>query len=166
MKKLIFVLLMLLSIAGTTYAQEKQGVYVGAGLGMMAVPKDADAGIGLALKVGFSLQSILKNLAAEVEIQKSLMNPKYGGKEYDITTFAGYAVYNIDIPSSDFTIKPKFGIILPNLGDEESVNSRNYGFSSGLDVALKISDEMKLYVGYTNLGENVNTYNVGVELHF
>jgi len=166
MKKFMLVLIVALSIVSGAYAQNKQDVYVGGALGIMAVPDGADAGVGLAVKVGFGLESVLEHLAAEVEIQKSIMNPEYGRVDVDILTLAGYAVYNINIPSSQITLKPKFGIILPNLGDDESVNSRNYGFSSGLDVVLKISNEMNGYVGYTNLGENVNTYNVGIELHF
>ena len=166
MKKFILVLSITLAIVSSAYAQNKQDVYVGGALGVMAVPDGADAGIGLALKAGFGLEGVLQHLAAEVEIQKSIMNPEYGGVDVDILTLAGYAVYNIAIPSSQITLKPKFGVILPNLGDDESVNSRNYGFSSGLDVVLKISNEMNGYIGYTNLGENINTYNVGVEFHF
>ncbi len=166
MKKFILVLLVLISTTGVLSAQVKQDLYAGAALGFMAVPDGADTGLGLALKVGTALDDVLENLAAEVEIQKSIINPEYGSRDVDILTLAGYAVYNIKIPSSEFTVKPKFGVILPNLGDDESVNSRNYGFSSGLDVVLKISNDMHGYVGYTNLGENVNTYNVGIELHF
>ncbi|MBU1659832.1 hypothetical protein KKG72_12405 [bacterium] len=168
MKKIILILFLFCLAGSSVWAEERlQSAYFGVAIGVMAVPENVDAGMGLALKGGVDLNNVLQNLGAEVELQKSIIDPEYGrSNDVNIVSLAAYATYDINIPSSKFAIRPRFGIILPNLGDKDSVNSRNYGFSSGLDVSFKVSDELKLYGGYTNLGENVNTYLAGIEIHF
>ena len=118
------------------------------------------------MKAGIDLDDVLQNLGAQVEIQKSILNPEYGNNDNNVLTLAGYAVYNIAIPSTEITVRPRFGIIIPNLGDDNSVNSRNYGLSSGLDVTYNIADNLRVCAGYTNLGESINTYIIGAEFHF
>ena len=166
MKKMILVLVALGLLSSSAFASMKDSIYVGGGLGLMAVPDYGDAGIGLALRGGIDLDDVMPNLGAQVEIQKSIIDPDYGNWDTNILTLAAYATYNIEIPSSDITVRPKFGFIFPNLGDDNSVNSRNYGFSSGFDVTYPIQDNLKVYGGYINLGEMVNTYSVGAEFHF
>lgn len=166
MKKIILVLFVLGLFANSAMAGMKESIYVGGGLSYMAVPDYGDAGIGLSIKAGIDLDGVLENFGAQIEIQKSIMDPEYGNIDVNILTLAGYATYNIVIPSTKICVRPRFGFILPNLGDDESVNSRNYGFSSGLDVTYKIASNLKVYGGFTNLGEAVNTYIIGAEFHF
>jgi|GEM_PF-2211397 hypothetical protein len=172
MKKIILALSMLGLLVSSAYAEGKKSVYMGVGFGVMAVPEESDAGVGISVKGGMELDNILKNLGMELELQKSIVDPDYhyyyhhNDTNVNILTLAVYATYDIIIPSSAATLRPRFGIILPNLGDTKSVNTRNYGLSSGLDITYKVSQKVKIYTGYTNLGENVNTYLVGMEYHF
>ncbi|MBU0720679.1 porin family protein [bacterium] len=169
MKKIILSLCMFALTASGVFAEDNRTSYLGVGLGIMAVP-DYDgtrSGIGLNLKGGVALDEVLQNLGVELELQNSIIDPELGrSRDVDVLSLGVYGTYDIKIPSTDMALRPRFGIILPNLGDEKSVNTRNYGFSSGLDVTFRISQEMKVYAGYTNLGENINSYLAGIEFHF
>ena len=170
MKKTIMLMASLL-LATTLYATEKKSelsnVYIGVGLAVEAVPKGADDhGIGLVLRVGAPLPQLLKNLGAEVELTTSLVDPEWGKKDINIITLAGYVTYDIRFPDSPLFVHPRAGFILPNLGNSDSVNSRDLGISTGLACLVELNEQMNAYIDYTNLGENINNYTAGVELKF
>lgn len=155
-----------LILATSMFAQQQSGLYVGAGLGVEAAPKDFDSGLGLALKGGIHLDQVLANLGAEVELNKSLSDPSFGPVKIDVLTLAGYMTYTIKFPNSPLSVRPKFGVILPNLGDSKSVNSRDFGLSTGIAGVLQINKNLNAYLDYTNMGEVINNYSVGVEFNF
>lgn len=157
---------MVVAVSSSAIAKNQNHWYVGTGIGVLATVKDATSGLGLALKGGVTLDSVLPNLGAEVEFNKSLVNPEYGSIQEDVATLAGYFTYNIALGNSPISVRPKFGVILPNLGDAQSVNSRNLGFSTGVAGVLTINKNLNAYLDYTNLGEKINNYSVGVEFHF
>ena len=170
MKKTVTLLSSLL-LASALYGVEKKSefsnVYVGAGLSVEAVPKGADShGTGLVLKAGTQLPQLLKHLGAEVELTTSLIDPEWGNKDINVITLAGYMTYDIRFPSSPVFVRPRAGFILPNLGNSDSVNSRDFGISTGLACLIELNEQMNAYVDYTNLGENINNYTAGVELKF
>ena len=171
MKKIVAALSALL-LASTLFAAEDKselsGVYVGVGLAVQAVPDKWDEnGIGLVVKGGVALPQVLENLGAEVEMTTSLSDPEdRNGHDVSILTLAGYMTYDIHIPDSSFFIRPRAGFILPNLGDSKSVNSRNFGLSTGIAGVIALNKQLNAYVDYTNLGENINNYTVGLELKF
>lgn len=164
MKKFVFSVLVAGLLSVGAFAQEKSGLYVGAGLGLEAVVKDADNGFGLALKGGIKLDQLLKNLGAEVELGKSLSDPKIGPANIDVLTLAGYVTYDIKFGNSPISARPKFGVVLPNLGDE--IHSRDFALSTGIAGVLKINNDLNAYLDYTNVSEFMNTYTVGVEFSF
>jgi hypothetical protein len=148
------------------------GFYAGGGLALEAVPDYGDwkMGSGLVLRGGLTLDAVLKNFAAEVELTKSIIDPKVdfkngtGTDNVNVATLAVYAVYRIPIVDK-FYIKPRFGLILPNLGDDV-VNSRDVTFSSGIGAGYTIIDHMDIYMDYTVLGESITNYGAGIEWHF
>jgi len=93
-----------LLLTSSLYAEQTQqisGVYVGAGLGLEAMPKHVDNGMGLSLKGGVALDQLLKNMGVEAELTTSLVAPEYqGGENIDVFTLGVYATYTIDIPNS------------------------------------------------------------------
>lgn len=144
------------------------GVYGGVGLAIQAVPDGWDEhGIGLVLKGGMALPRLLDDLGAEVELTTSISDPQYvNGADVSILTLAGYMTYTIEIPGTQFAVRPRAGIILPNLGDSDSVNSRSLGLTTGIAGLITLNEQLDAYVDYTNLGENINNYTVGIELKF
>ncbi|MEA3373680.1 MAG: outer membrane beta-barrel protein [Campylobacterota bacterium] len=171
MKKIVTAVLTLLltsSLINAEESNELSGFYVGAGLAIHAVPNDwDDNGLGLVLKGGAALPQVLNNLGMEVELTTSLSDPEtHNGHDVSILTLAGYMTYNIRFPDSHIFVRPRAGFILPNLGDTKSVNSRNFGISTGIAAVVELNKQMNVYGDYTNLGENINNYTVGVELKF
>ena len=150
----------------TTMAMADVSFYAGGGFAYEAVPDThgTSAGMGVVLRGGINLDNVLKNFAAEAEMTRSVIDPEFGNVDQDILTMAAYAVYSIDI-GEKFYVKPRFGLIFPNLGDNV-VNSRNVTFSSGIGGGYRIIDSMNMYVDYTILGEGITNYGAGIEYHF
>jgi hypothetical protein len=153
-------------LSSALFAQEQRnGVYLGAGLGLEAMPKHVDNGLGLSVKGGVALDQLLSHLGAEAELTTSLVAPEYSSdKNIDVFTLGVYATYTIDIPNSPVAVRPKFGVILPNLADE--INSRDVALSTGVAGLLKLNDQLDAYVEYVNTSEMMNNYMVGVEVNF
>ena len=193
MKKLATALLTTAALTSAMMAAEGMSFYGGGGLAIEAVPDDDTLSMGTAivLRGGMNLPMVLEGFGAEVELTKSVINPEYEWTNYSnvwpfapytttkdvsVLTLAAYAVYTIEL-GDKFYVKPRFGIILPNLGDSNSdvwgagssggwVNSRDITFSSGIGGGFKVMKNMNIYVDYTVLGENVTNYGAGVEYHF
>ncbi len=166
MKKFTSALLATAVLSSGVMAAEV-GFYAGGGLAFEAVPKvdDLKMGLGLTLRGGMTLDSVIENFAVEAEFTKSLVDPKYTNpnNDIDVTTLAAYAVYRIPVTEM-FYIKPRFGVIFPNLSDD--INSRDITFSSGVGGGMTVMDHLDVYIDYTVLGEGVTNYGAGVEYHF
>ena len=157
------VLGLVLSLFMATALSADVKAYIGGGFGFMATPdvSGAENGVGLTLKAGAKgFVDAMPGMGALIELNKSLS----GLNDGDVLTFAAYASYDIEIPNSIFAIRPKFGLILPNSGDE--VNSRDLTFSSGIGATMSLNDQIDLYVDYAVLGEAVTNYSLGVEFTF
>ncbi len=193
MKKLAVTLLTTAAITSALIAAEGMSFYGGGGLAVEGVPADDSLSMGTAvvLRGGINLPMVLEGFGAEVELTKSVINPEYKWTDYSSTgpnapytitrdisvlTLATYAVYTINI-GEKFYVKPRFGIILPNLGDSNRdvygdgnkdgwVNSRDITFSSGIGGGFRVMENLNIYVDYTVLGEMVTNYGAGVEYHF
>jgi hypothetical protein len=141
--------------------------YVGAGLGIMATPDQTGAknALGMSLRGGATgFVAMMPSVGMMFELNKSLTELSDYNQFEDALTFAGYLTYDIIIPNSQFVIRPKFGVILPNASDE--INSRDLSFSSGIGGKMLINEQIDVYVDYAVLGEAVTNYSLGVEFKF
>jgi hypothetical protein len=165
MKKIAVILLGLV-MSSALFAQEAQNnFYAAAGVGIEAMPKKYDNGLGLSLKGGAILNEVMPNFGLEGELTTSLVSPKSpGGGDINIFTLGAYATYTIQIPNSAFSLRPKFGFILPNLSD--NIDSYDFRVSSGLAALMKINNQIHVYIEYENESEAMNNYLVGLEMHF
>lgn len=165
MKKTLLALTLLTSVSFAAEKSAAQDVYVGAGLGIMATDNNGDSGLGASIKAGTYLDTVLKGMGIQAELNKSLSDPEYGnGREVDVMTLALYSSYDILIPNSEFTLRPRIGVILPNLNDD--IDSRDVILSSGFGVLYDLQDNLRLYADYTVLGEAISNYSAGVEFGF
>lgn len=168
MKKLTTALLTA-GLLSSGAAAAEVGFYAGGGLAFEAVPDydDLKMGLGVVLRGGMTLDSVLEHFAIEGEVTKSIVDPKYdypgSDVKFNVNTLAAYAVYRIPV-ADKFYVKPRFGIIIPNLGDE--INSRDVTFSSGIGAGYTVMQHLDVYVDYTVLGEFITNYGAGVEYHF
>lgn len=169
MKKTLLALSLLASVSFAAEQSTSQKFYAGAGLGIMATDDNGDAGLGLSLKAGTYLDKVLKGMGIQAELNKSLSDPEHDNnrnfdRDINVMTFALYTSYDILIPNSDFTLRPRIGVILPNLNDD--IDSRDLILSSGFGALYNLQDNLRLYVDYTVLGEQISNYSAGVEFTF
>ena len=166
MKKILIALAIFTSIVcAEDIVTDDQGLYAGAGLGIMATDDNGDAGVGLSLRAGVKLDNALKGFGLQVELNKSLVDPeRHNNRDIDVMTLATYATFDISIPDSKVTLRPKIGAILPNLNDD--IDSRNLILSSGFGLTYQIEKSVRLYADYTVLGEKISNYAAGVEVTF
>ena len=179
MKKLTSALLATAVLSSGAMATEV-GFYAGGGIAFEAVPsnsQDWEMGLGIVLRGGMTLDAVLEGFGAEVELTKSIVDPKAyignaGRDKINVTTLATYAVYRIPVTDQIY-VKPRFGIIFPNLGGEDYVwsndsvvNSRDVTFSSGIGGGFTVMDHLDVYIDYTVIGESITNYGAGIEYHF
>lgn len=168
MKKTLLALTLLTSVSFAAEQAATQSIYAGVGLGVMATDDNGDAGLGLSLKAGTYLDSVLKGMGIQAELNKSLSDPEHDNRNFDrdinVMTLALYTSYDILIPNSEFTLRPRIGVIMPNLNDD--IDSRDLILSSGFGVLYDLQDNLRLYADYTVLGEAISNYSVGVEVKF
>lgn len=169
MKTTLKIVLALTMLSGVSQAAdtktENQGLYAGAGLSVMATDDNGDAGMGLSLRAGAALDDVLKGLGIQVELNKSLTDPENGNnRDIDVMTMAAYTTFDIQIPNSKVTLRPKIGVILPNLNDD--IDSRDLILSSGFGMTYAVENNLRLYADYTVLGQAISNYSAGVEIKF
>jgi hypothetical protein len=167
MKKKILAFAAAVALAtGANAAQgtENVGAYAGLGLGIEVPPKDWDAGVGLVFKGGYHLDSVLKNLAVEAELGAAIVEPEFRNNELDVVTLGAYLAYNIHLPNSPIVVRPRFGFVLPNLGDD--THSYDISVSSGVAGVVEVNDLMDLFVDYTLVSETISNFSAGVEFKF
>lgn len=148
-------------------SSNNQELYLGAGLGVMATDDNGDDGIGLSLRAGVPLNNVLKGFGLQLELNKSLVDPERNrnwNSDIDVVTFATYATFDIVIPHSKVTLRPKIGVILPNLDDD--IDSRDLILSSGFGMTYSVEHNVRLYLDYTVLGEQISNYSAGIEIKF
>jgi len=161
------VLLVLAILASAVYAEDPtdQGLYAGAGFSVMATDDKGDAGLGLSLRAGIELDSVLKGFGIQAELNKSLSDPENrANRDIDVMTLATYATFDIEIPNSKLALRPKIGVILPNMKDD--IDSRDVILSSGFGMTYEIESNVRLYADYTVLGEAISNYSAGIEIKF
>jgi hypothetical protein len=165
MKKIAVILAAMLLSSPLLAQEQHSDYYASAGIGVEAMPEDYDGGIGLSVKGGMKLDQVLPHFGAEAELTTSLVSPQNpAGNDINVFTLGAYATYTIVIPNSSVSVRPKFGLIFPNLSDD--INSRDIAVSSGLAGLFKLNKQMDLYVEYVNASEYMNNYMVGLEVGF
>lgn len=167
--KIVLALTMLIGVSQAADTKtENQGLYAGAGLSVMATDDNGDAGLGLSLRAGAALDNTLKGFGIQIELNKSLTDPERNNNarnnDIDVMTLATYATFDIAIPNSKVTLRPKIGAILPNLNDD--IDSRDLILSSGFGMTYTVENNVRLYADYTVLGQSISNYSAGVEIKF
>ncbi len=160
-------LMMALTLSLSGAEQSALGsVYVGAGVGLEAVPSGyVSSGTAMSLKVGSKLDSFLPQLSGEIEYTKSLIQPKSSPtNKIDVATLGAYFTYDINFKNSPLFVRPRLGILLPNMGNK--INSRDLAISAGSDFGVLLSKRTSAYLGYTNMGETINNYIVAFQYRF
>ena len=151
---------------------DTNAIYASAAVAIQSVT-DMDSGVALIVTGGVPFMEIndKSNLAAEVEISQSIVDPSSDitifnttiSTSVSITTFAAYAAYSYDINPQMFA-KVKAGLLYESLGGD--ADSSDTGISYGIQGGYNLNSKMAVTVGLDIIEADVmNTY-VGVQYKY
>jgi len=130
-----------------------------------------DSGVSLVGTAGMKLDSVLPNLAAEVEVSQTIVDPSAPGvHNWDLSIFGlgAYAVYNFAIPNTSVTLKPRLGLNYESwsvdgawAGSEVGTTSLSYG----VGATYPLTDTLSVYADFTDKGSS-NNIGAGVGMAF
>lgn len=158
------------SILILTQTGHAESAYANIGVGLLNTNKVDNVGVGPVFRLGYLFSGVSNSFGIEVEANPMRVDMKdddnsYYHSERDMgLTLASYLVYNFEIPDTKFTVRPKAGIVFPNLGDNVYKDSSGFGY--GLNVIYNFKEELGLYIGYGSFGSSANQYSAGLEVLF
>ena len=134
-----------------------------------------DSGISVVATAGMKMDQILPGFAVEIEASQTVVDPShsYSSSDWDWSIFGlgAYAVYNVKIPNSPITIKPRLGLNYQNWTYDNAVSSyggaesSDMALSYGLNVSYPIGNNLNVYLDYTDKGSSDNI-GAGVGMSF
>ena len=153
-----------------TQTSHAESAYANIGVGLLDTNRVDNIGIGPVFRMGYLFRDLSNSFGIEIEANPMRADLKdednnYYHSDRDMgLTLASYIVYNFEIPETEFTIRPKAGIVFPNLGDNVYHDSSSLGY--GLNVIYNFKEDLGLYVGYGSFGTSVHQYSAGIEVLF
>ena len=165
----ILKLLPLLAIfgSGTVMADDKQGMFLGIGGGLMATSDADDNPLNLSLNLGYNFS---ESFAIEGQYTTSVVDGEvktfFGNVEFDIETVAIYGVYRTPGPNY---FKIKVGVINEEVSASAfsvSESGSDSGASVGIGGGFEISESSVIELEYTLIEEDVGFFSVGFVHNF
>jgi len=168
------------TMAASSTGHSKMIDYFNVSMGSQSVT-DLDAGTAFIGTLGKSLNDHVQNLAAEVEMSKTVGKasldqtiPLIGTTSLDADVFsmAGYAVYNIPA-SPQFTFRGKAGLLYESVTAEAcaaglcaSADDTNFGLSYGVGATWNIKKNFNVLGEYTVVESDVSNLALGIKYDF
>jgi len=154
--------------------------YFNVSMGSQAVT-DLDSGSALIGSIGKDLSDHVQNLAAEVEMSKTVGKPSLDqtipligstSLDADVFSMAGYAVYNIPA-SPQFTFRGKAGLLYESVTAEAcaaglctSADDTNFGLSYGVGATWNVKKNFNILGEYTIVESDVSNLALGIKYDF
>lgn len=168
------------TMAATSTGQSKMIDYFNVSMGSQKVT-DLDSGTALIGTIGKSLNDHVQNLAAEVEMSKTVGKasvdqtiPLIGttSLDSDVFSMAGYAVYNIPA-SPQFTFRGKAGLLYESVtadacaaGFCASSSDTNFGLSYGVGATWNVKKNFNVLGEVTKVESDVTNLALGIKYDF
>ena len=130
-----------------------------------------DSGVSLVATGGMKLDSVTPNLAVEVELSQTVVDPSApGAVNWDLSVFGlgAYAVYNFNIPNTSVTIKPRLGLNYESWSVDGAWGGSEVGTTSlsyGVGASYPLSSGLAVYADFTDKGSS-NNIGAGVQMNF
>jgi len=108
---------------------------------------------------GFFEYSLLMGAGLRFEYSKNISeHPEFSST--DISKYGLFAVYNIGLPNSAFSVTPKAGLVKTDgkfkmYDTLKKVTSKETKFTYGVELNYNINDKASIFVGYTDYGKNI-----------
>jgi opacity protein-like surface antigen len=153
--------------------------YFNVSMGSQAVT-DLDSGSAVIGTLGKSLSDHVQNLAAEVEMSKTVGKASLDqttilgstSVDADVFSMAGYAVYNIPA-SPQFTFRGKAGLLYESVTAEacisgicNSADDTNFGLSYGVGATWNVKKNFNILGEYTIVESDVSNLALGIKYDF
>ncbi|PHR54179.1 MAG: hypothetical protein COA44_14120 [Arcobacter sp.] len=167
MKKIKIVIVSgLLLCATSVYAQS---MYADLGIGVLDTNKIDNQGVGPMARFGYLFSDPSNSLGIEVEANpmtvKTEDNNGNNHNDRDMAIVLGtYLVYSYQVGDSQFSLRPRIGVVFPNLGDNLYKDSGSFAY--GLSALYKFNDDLSGYISYGSFGSSVNHVSVGISIGF
>ncbi|CAA6826626.1 MAG: Unknown protein [uncultured Sulfurovum sp.] len=112
---------------------------------------------------GFAGINVLSNIGLRLEYTKNVDEHPEFSKE-DVSRYGIFATYTLPI-SSSFSITPKVGLSKVDgaytlKGVTEEVSDSSTEFTYGLELNYAYNEQVGLYVGYTDYGQELELNNI------
>ena len=132
-----------------------------------------DSGVSLVATAGMKLDRVTPNLAVEVEMSQTVADPSAPGSvNWDLSIFGlgAYAVYNVNIPNTSVTIKPRLGLnyqswTFDGLGTWGGNTGGDTALSYGVGATYPLNNDLAVYADFTDKGDS-NNIGAGVQMNF
>jgi hypothetical protein len=110
---------------------------------------------------GFYEYSLLMGAGLRFEYSKNI-NEFSEFSSADISKYGMFAVYNLSLPGTSFSITPKAGMVktdgeFETLDAIKKVTSKETKFTYGVEINYDINNRASLFLGYTDYGNNIKS---------
>lgn len=172
--RLLFIILVISLSISISIA--KDNTYGSIGISVVDTDEFDSTGVGPLFKFGYLLGDKKNTLGIEIEA-----NPMFADMNNDNNTSGSFRnsgsgmngdfamtlgtsiIYNFEIPRSNFTIRPRVGVIFPNIG--EDIYKDSTSFSYGASVLYDFGG-IDGYLSYDSFGSSASRYSLGVAFGF
>jgi len=148
-----------------------QSVYVDIGMSVLDTDSTSSTGFGPLGRVGYLFNDKDNSFGIEAEAN-GLMVDRYnidtnhnGPSDRDIAfTLGTYLVYSYALPSTKFTLRPRAGVVFPNIGD--NIYKDKSSFAYGMSLLYDFRKEFSAYLSYGSFGSGVKGASLGISVNF
>jgi len=167
--------LAVLMLVSSVYAGSN---YASAGISVVDTDELDGSGVGPLLKVGhffgesknaFGIEIEANPMRADMEDDHNSTNGGYynnssSGMGGDFAITLGTSlVYNYNIDNTGFSIRPKVGVLFPNISDDIYKDSTAFSYGASVLYDFGGADG---YISYDTFGSGTNRYSLGVAFEF
>ncbi len=154
------------------YTVAGQDTYINAQLALPDVT-GFSGGLGVVAAYGMPMSKLIpaapQNINFEAEFTTTLLSkPSSGPFEANITTFAGYGVFNHQV-APEVTFRARAGLLYESVSIDTSFGSASdtdIGLSFGLGIVYKLAGNMDFIAEYTIIESDVANLSAGVQFKY
>ena len=164
----------LILISGSAIAGED--TYINAQLSLPSV-SGFSGGLGVVAAYGMPMSKLIpaapQNINFEAEFTSTLLSKPsvnvLGTKlEANVTTFAGYGVFNHQV-APEVTLRARAGLLYESVSIDTvfgSASDSDIGLSFGVGMVYKLAGNMDIIAEYTIIESDVNNLSAGVQFRY
>ena len=164
-KHTLFIGMFFVVVSNTIHAEE---LYAEIGASFVDTNKIDNVAIGPIIRGGYLFKEESNSLGLEIEanpMSVKTQNTGNGHNNRDMAiTLGTYLVYSFQIPDTPIRLRPRIGLVFPNLG--ENLYKDNNSVAFGMSGLYDINKMFSVFISYGNFGSSANQYSTGLSVRF